>query len=214
VKTIEDARLYLVASAQLEAGRLSELIGDLAGAGVDLVQLREKELDGGEVLELGAEVADACRSAGIPFVINDRPDIALALECGLHLGQDDVPAELARRIIGEAPIGRSTHSREQVAAELAASPRPNYIAVGPVYATPTKPGRPGTGLDLIRFAAETAGDLPWFAIGGIDETNLDDVIGAGARRVVVVRAITEATDPVGAAARLRRKLDANPLGAR
>ncbi|MPZ71158.1 MAG: thiamine phosphate synthase, partial [Actinobacteria bacterium] len=132
----------------------------------------------------------------------------------LHLGQDDVPAELARRIIGDAPIGRSTHSRDQVAAELAATPRPSYIAVGPVYATPTKPGRPGTGLDLIRFAAGAAGDLPWFAIGGIDESNLDDVIDAGARRVVVVRAITEATDPVRVAARLKEKLDAISLGAR
>ncbi len=214
MKSIEEARLYLVAPAQLEAGRLADLVGHLAGAGVDLVQLREKDLDGGEVLELGAEVADACRAAGIPFVINDRPDIALALGCGLHLGQDDVPAELARRILADAAIGRSTHSREQVSAELAASPRPSYIAVGPVYATPTKPGRPGTGLDLIRFAAEAAGDLPWFAIGGIDETNLDDVIRAGARRVVVVRAVTEAADPVGAAARLKEKLDAQPLVAR
>ncbi|MPZ71408.1 MAG: thiamine phosphate synthase, partial [Actinobacteria bacterium] len=129
MRTIEEARLYLVAPAELEAGRLADLVGDLAGAGVDLVQLREKELDGGEVLELGSEVADACRAAGIPFVINDRPDIALALGCALHLGQDDVPAELARRIIGDAPIGRSTHSRDQVAAELAATPRPSYIAV-------------------------------------------------------------------------------------
>lgn len=214
MKTIDEARLYLVAPAQLEAGRLADLVGDLAGAGVDLVQLREKELDGGEVLELGAEVADACRSAGIPFVINDRPDIALALGCGLHLGQDDVPPELARRILGDVAIGRSTHSREQVSTEVASRPRPSYIAVGPVYATPTKPGRAGTGLDLIRFAAETAGDIPWFAIGGIDEGNLDEVMGAGARRVVVVRAITESEDPVGASARLKRKLDALPLGAR
>lgn len=214
MKAVEDARLYLVATARLKAGRLAELVPDLVGAGVDLVQLREKELDGGRVLELGAEVRDACRAAGVPFVINDRPDIALALGCGVHLGQDDVPADLARRMLGNATVGRSTHSREQLSAELAATPRPNYVAVGPVFATPTKPGRTSTGLELVRFAAETALGLPWFAIGGINETNLDEVMGAGARRVVVVRAITESDDPVAATARLKQQLEGVPLKAR
>ncbi len=214
MKAIEHARLYLVANSELKAGRLAELVPDLVGAGVDLVQLREKELDGGRVLEFGAEIRDACRAAGVPFVINDRPDIALALGCGVHLGQDDVPADLARRILGDKAIGRSTHSREQLSAELAATPRPSYVAVGPVFATPTKPGRPSTGLELIRFAAKAAGELPWFAIGGINETNLDEVMGAGARRVVVVRAITESDDPVAVTARLKQQLEGVPLEAR
>lgn len=179
-----------------------DLVGELAAAGVDLIQLREKELEAGKVLEVGEPIARACRDAGIPFVVNDRADIARALDAdGLHLGQDDLPLDLARPIVPDAFFGTSTHSPHQVDEAVE---RPwDYFAVGPVFETPTKPGRPGTGLDLIRHAASSAADKVWFGIGGIDRTNLQAVIEAGARRVVVVRAITEAADPAAAVAELK-----------
>lgn len=202
---MREASLYLVAPARLGAGRLADMVGELAAAGVDAIQLREKELEPREILELGAPVADACRKAGIPFVINDRPDIALALRAdGLHLGQDDIPLEVARAIVPGILFGGSTHSPEQV--DRAPGEGWDYFAVGPVFETPTKPGRPATGLELIRHAAARAADSVWFAIGGIDASNLDDVLEAGARRVVVVRAITEAADPPTAAAELKQRL--------
>jgi len=182
-----------------------DMIEDLAGAGVDAIQLREKEMEPKQILELGGPIARACRAAGIPFIVNDRPDIALALRAdGLHLGQDDIPLPVARAIVPGILFGGSTHSVEQV--ERATSEGWDYFAVGPVYETPTKPGRPGTGLGLIRFAAERAGRSAWFAIGGIDAGNLDEVMDAGARRVVVVRAITEAPDPSHAATLLKERL--------
>ncbi|MQB01559.1 MAG: thiamine phosphate synthase [Actinobacteria bacterium] len=200
-----DARLYLVAPARLQAGRLADMVDELAAGGVDVIQLREKELEPKQVLEAGAPIAEACRRAGIPFVINDRPDIALALRAdGLHLGQDDIPPEIARAIVPGIVLGGSTHSPEQV--DQAAREDWDYFAVGPVFETPTKPGRPGTGLELIRHAAGTATSSVWFAIGGIDASNLADVMEAGARRVVVVRAITEAPDPPKAAAELKQRL--------
>ena len=208
---IEAARLYLVAPAKLPAGDLAHLIGDLTGAGVDVVQLREKDMEAGDLLRAGEPVRAACAGAGIPFIVNDRPDVALALEAdGVHLGQSDLPVSVARRILGDAVIGRSTHAREEIDAAVSSDERIDYIAVGPVYETPTKLGRPAVGLDLVRYAAASS-ELPWFAIGGVNETNIEDVIAAGARRVVVVRAITEADDPPKAAARLRELLDAAPL---
>jgi thiamine-phosphate pyrophosphorylase len=202
---IRSARLHLVAPARLSAGMLAELVPELASAGVDAIQLREKDMEAKQILELGAPIAEACRTAAIPFVVNDRPDLALALGAdGLHLGQDDVPMEIARRIVPEVFFGGSTHSPEQVDA---ASREPwDYFAVGPVYETPTKPGRPGTGLDLIRHASDRAAANVWFAIGGIDRSNLGEVMQAGAERVVIVRAITEAPDPPAAAAELKGML--------
>lgn len=203
--SLRDARLYLVSPARLQAGDLADMVGDLAAAGVDVIQLREKELEPRRVLELGAPIAQACRRVGIPFVVNDRPDIALALRAdGLHLGQDDIPLEVVRGIVPGILFGGSTHSPEQV--DAATREGWDYFAVGPVFETPTKPGRPGTGLGLIRYAAEHAPRSTWFAIGGIDASNLDDVLEAGARRVVVVRAITEAADPPTAAAELKQRL--------
>ena len=208
---IEAARLYLVAPSKLPAGDLAHLVGDLADAGVDIVQLREKDMEAGDLLRAGEPVRAACADAGVPFIVNDRPDVALALEAdGVHLGQNDVPVSVARRIIGDAVIGQSTHAREEIDAAVSSDERIDYIAVGPVYETPTKLGRPAVGLDLVRYAAASS-ELPWFAIGGINETNIEEVMDAGARRVVVVRAITEADDPPKAAARLRELLDAAPL---
>jgi thiamine-phosphate pyrophosphorylase len=198
VKLVE-AKLYLVAPAKLRAGTLAELTPELVAAGVDVIQLREKELEAGAVLRLAEPIAEACARAGVPFIVNDRPDVALALRgTGVHVGQDDIPVAIARRIVGRAIVGLSTHSEGDIAAVPADV---DYIAVGPLFTTPTKPGRPAVGLDLVTHAAQNV-SIPWFAIGGINASNIDSVLEAGARRVVVVRAITEATDPAAEAREL------------
>ena len=206
---IEAARLYLVAGAQVSERPLVTLLPELVAAGVDLVQLREKDMEAGNLLREGKTLARACAGAGIPFIVNDRPDVAALLGVGVHVGQNDVPVGAARKFVGDQAVGLSTHGRAEIDAALTGS-RPDYIAVGPLFATPTKPGRVAVGLDLARYARERA-DLPWFAIGGVEESNLGEVLEAGARRIVVVRAITEAPDPVTAAARLRARLDEVPL---
>jgi thiamine-phosphate pyrophosphorylase len=208
---IAATRLYLVSPARLRAGELAELVSELVSAGVDVLQLREKEMEAADLLRVGEPVAAACRDAGVPFIVNDRPDVALALGAdGVHLGQNDLPVAVARRILGDAIVGCSTHAEAEIDAAGAARPGPDYIAVGPVHATPTKPGRPGTGLDLVSYAAASAAP-PWFAIGGIDRATLPSVLEAGARRIVVVRAITESPAPPEAAAELRALLDAVEL---
>lgn len=211
--TLERSRLYLVAGASVAAGPLVELVPELSGAGVDVVQLREKEMEAGPMLRAAQGLALMCRSVGVPFFVNDRPDVArVAGASGVHLGQDDLPPPAARTVAPGALIGWSTHSVEQIDDVLSWEERPDYVAVGPVFATPTKPGRPATGVDLLRYAAKTIpSDLPWFAIGGIDEANLPEVVDAGARRIVVVRAIADAADPAEAAAGLRAILDDAPL---
>ena len=204
---LDEARLYLVAPARLAAGELAALVPELAAAGVDVVQLREKELEAGDLLRLGEPIAEACRASGVPFVVNDRPDVALALGAdGVHLGQNDLPVAVARRILPDALIGLSTHSPTE--AEAATRAGVDYFAVGPVYETPTKPGRPAAGLELVAQVASLPTELPWFAIGGIDLSTVGEVLAAGATRIVVVRAITEAADPAAAAAALRRALEA------
>jgi thiamine-phosphate diphosphorylase len=201
--SLRDSSLYLVARAELAAGKLSDLVPELAAAGVDVIQLREKDLPGDQVAQVAAPVLAACRAAGVPFILNDLPAVAGEIGAdGVHVGQDDTPVPAARRRAGGL-VGLSTHSRQQI---VAAEPvHPDYIAVGPVYATPTKPGRPAVGTELLRFAAEHV-TIPWFAIGGIDNSNIEEVVSAGATRVVVVRAITEAADPVSAAAALKAEL--------
>jgi thiamine-phosphate pyrophosphorylase len=205
---VKDARLYLVSPAELAAGGLADLVPELAFAGVDVIQLREKEMEAADVIRVGVPIRTACAAAGIPFIVNDRPDVALALQAdGVHLGQKDVPTEIARAILGDSAIvGHSTHASGEI--DRAVSQKGiDYIAVGPVFATPTKEGREPVGRDLVRYAAEQF-DGVWFAIGGITAETLPEVMGAGARRIVVVRAITEADDPPAAAARLRTMLDA------
>jgi thiamine-phosphate pyrophosphorylase len=197
------ARLYLCTDARTEQGDLADFLDAVLAGGVDVVQLRQKGLEARDELRHLEVFAEAAARHGKLFAVNDRADIAQACRAPvLHLGQDDLPVPLARRIIGDGPvIGRSTHDPGQFDA-AGNEPGVDYLCAGPTWATPTKPGRPAAGLDLLRHAAHAAtGDIrPWFAIGGIDLARLDEVLARGARRVVVVRAITEAEDP-GAAAR-------------
>ena len=209
--SLAEARLYLVSRAVIGGRSLVELVPELAAAGVDLLQLREKEMEAGDILRVGGPLREACREARVPFIVNDRPDVALALDAdGVHLGQNDLPVDVARRIVGSAIVGVSTHTVADID-RVAGSVHPiEYIAVGPVTETPTKPGRPGVGFDLLRYAAGAA-PVPWFAIGGMNSATLPAAIEAGARRAVIVRAVTEAPDPVEAAAELRALLDEVPL---
>lgn len=201
---LSDARLYLVAPHRLTAGLLHELVPELAAAGVDLIQLREKEMEAGDVIRVGGPIAAACKSAGVPFFVNDRADVAVALDAdGVHVGQNDLPVDVTRKIVGAKIVGWSTHAPHEV--DAAAEQDIDYFAVGPVAETPTKPGRPAAGLELIRHAAKVA-TKPWFAIGGIDQELLPRVVEAGATRVVVVRAITEASNPAAAARELKEML--------
>ena len=211
--TLDGSRLYLVAGQRLAAGPLVDLVPELAGAGVDVVQLRDKEMEAGPMLHAAQGLALMCRSVGVPFFVNDRPDVAHAAGAsGVHLGQDDLPPRAARAVAPEALVGWSTHSVAQIDDVLTWETPPDYVAVGPVFATPTKPGRPATGVELLRYAAAAIpAELPWFAIGGIDAANLPEILDAGARRIVVVRAIADAPDPAEAAARLRATLDQTPL---
>lgn len=203
---LDDALLYLVTPASIRAGEVVDMVSDLKDAGVDLLQLREKEMEAGDLLRVGMPLMEACRTAGLPFIVNDRPDVAVTMGAdGVHVGQNDLPVEATRNLVGDRIVGLSTHSREQVDATNELWTLLDYVAVGPVNETPTKPGRPGTGLDLVKQAAETI-PLPWFVTGGMAPDTLPAAIEAGARRIVVVRAITESDDPLAAAARLKEML--------
>jgi thiamine-phosphate pyrophosphorylase len=204
---LADARLYLCTDARRSQGDLVPFLDAVLGAGVDIIQLREKGLEAAEELRLLEVFADACRRHGRLLAVNDRADVALAAQADvLHLGQDDLPVPVARTILGPGPvIGRSSHSPDQ--ADVAAvEPGVDYFCAGPVWTTPTKPGRPATGLDLVSYVARSAPVRPWFAIGGISLARLDEVLEAGATRVVVVRAITEADDPAAAVRSFTRRL--------
>ena len=167
--------------------------------GVDLVQLREKSLADGVLLPVLEEARAITRRLGVPLVVNDRPDLAVLVGADyVHVGQEDMPPAAAGRF--GLPVGLSTHSPAELDRAEA-----DYVGVGPVHATPTKEGRPAVGLELVRYAAEHA-RMPWFAIGGIDATNIAHVVGAGATRVAVVRAIGDADDPEQAARELRSSL--------
>jgi thiamine-phosphate pyrophosphorylase len=209
------ARLYLCTDARRERGDLAQFADAVLAGGVDIIQLRDKGSAGEQrfgPLEARAELAaceilaDAARRHGALFAVNDRADVARAAGADvLHLGQADLPLGVAREIVGPASLlGLSTHDSAQVAA--AAVSEADYFCVGPCWPTPTKPGRAAPGLQLVRAAAALGSDKPWFAIGGIDAQRLPDVLEAGARRVVVVRAITAAEDPRAAARQLRSAL--------
>jgi thiamine-phosphate pyrophosphorylase len=204
---LADARLYLCTDARERQGDLPEFLDAVLGAGVDIVQLRQKGLEAKQELEHLAVFADACRRHGALLAVNDRADVAHAVGPDvLHLGQDDLPVPAARAIVGgDMLIGRSTHAEAEVDAALV-EPGVDYFCTGPVWPTPTKPGRHAPGLDLVRYTAGLRPTRPWFAIGGIDLTNLDEVLAAGAGRVVVVRAITDADDPAAATAAFVKRL--------
>lgn len=198
------ARLYLCTPDRPD---LAQFLEEVLAGGVDIVQLREKGIEARRELELLEVVKDVAERHGALWSVNDRADVALASGADvLHLGQDDLPVPLARRVVGpEVLVGRSTHDVAQVDA-AAVEPGVDYFCVGPTWPTPTKPGRPAPGLDLTRHAAALGTERPWFAIGGIDLDNLDQVLDAGATRVVVVRALTEAADPRAAAQALKARL--------
>lgn len=205
---LDDALLYVVTSTRAQRRDLESFLEAVLSGGADVVQLRDKDAEASLLLRAGAVFKEAAERHDALFLINDRPDVALALDAdGVHLGQDDVPPAVARRIVGaDALIGISTHSPEQFAG---ADPEADYLSAGPVFATPTKPGRPATGVDFIRSAAARAARgeerRPWFAIGGLDSDTLPAVVDAGARRAVVVRA-ADAADVEAAVAALRSVL--------
>jgi thiamine-phosphate pyrophosphorylase len=210
VPDLAAARLYLCTDARSRTGDLDEFLDAVLAAGVDVVQLREKGLEARAEIGLLETFAAAAQRHGKRFAVNDRADVARAVRAPiLHLGQDDLPVPLAREIVGgDVLIGRSTHSPTQVdAARTEAGV--DYYCTGPVWTTPTKPGRRAAGLELVEHAAAHQDARPWFAIGGIESLDrLDAVLARGARRVVVVRAITEAEDPAAATCAFAERLRA------
>ena len=229
------ARLYLCTDARQERGDFADFVDAAYAGGVDIIQLRDKSLEAAEELELLEVLRQAARRHHRLWAVNDRADIAAVSGAPVfHIGQNDLPLGAARTVLGQdAMIGLSTHSPEQVESAITAAASRHgldYFCVGPVWATPTKPGRAAVGLGLVRYAADAvrraadqagdraegsttgtgaaAGVVPWFAIGGIDLGNVEQVVDAGARRIVVVRAITEADDPADAARALLAALDA------
>ena len=211
VLALQDARLYLCTDSRSRAGDLADFLDVVLANGVDVVQLREKGLEAREEMRLLEIFAAAAERHGALWAVNDRADLARAMGAPvLHLGQDDLPVPVARSIVGEGVlIGRSTHSPEQCDAARSEE-GVAYYCCGPTWPTPTKQGRPAAGISLLRHAATHQDARPWFAIGGIESlARLDEVLATGARRVVVVRAITEAEDPGAAAAAFSGRLRAN-----
>jgi thiamine-phosphate pyrophosphorylase len=195
---VASVRIYLITDAAPLVCPIESFLEEAVAGGVGMVQLREKTLDDIRLLDVARRFAWTCRRLGVPFIVNDRPDIAqLADADGVHLGQEDLPAADVRRIVGaDAIIGLSTHTPAQV--DAARSSPVDYIGVGPVWATPTKPGRVAVGLGLVQYAAAHAA-MPFFAIGGIDPSTAADVVGAGAKSVSVLRWIAQSAEPRGAA---------------
>ncbi len=203
-ETLARARLYFVTDAATPDAVLHAALE----GGADMLQLRDRSLGDDGLLEAAARFRAVCEEHGALFWVNDRPDIALAAGAdGVHVGQRDMPVGEARR--GELLVGLSTHSPSDWAAAQRSGA--DQFSVGPVWETPTKPGRPAAGLEYVRHVAGS--EVPWFAIGGIDASNVDAVVEAGASRIVVVRAIRDAADPRAAATQLRAALDRRPVGA-
>jgi len=203
-RRLAGARVYLCTPIRED---LADLADAVLGAGVDVIQLRDKQAEAVPLLRAVAVLREATDRHGALVAVNDRADVALAAGADiLHLGQNDLPMGWARRIVGQdVLLGRSTHDLEQ--ARCAVAEGWDYFAVGPVYPTATKPDRPAVGIALLQAVAALAPPVPWFAIGGVDRSNLAEVTAAGASRIVVVRAITDTADPAAAAAGMRRLLE-------
>lgn len=210
---LERARLYVVTGARQVENDLPEFLGAVLEAGADIIQLREKDAEAGDILRWSAVFRAVADRHGALFVVNDRADLAVASGAdGVHLGQNDLSPSWARRVVGpDVVIGLSTHSTKEFDD---ADPEADYLCVGPIYATPTKPGRPATGLEVVTHAAtrlrEGLEHRPWFAIGGIDGASLPGVIAAGAERIVVVRAAA-GPDPRAAVGILLAGLAGSPV---
>ena len=196
-------RLYLCTPDRPD---LETFVTACIAGGVDVVQLRDKHLEARPLLDRARLVGRVCRDAGVPFILNDRPDLALEVGAdGVHVGQDDAPPALARRILGpDAIVGLSTHAPAEM--DAAASEPVDYLSAGPIEATPTKPGRPGTGLEYVAYARANA-TRPFYVTGGVTPDTVGAIAAAGARRFVVVRHLTEAADPKAAARALRDAID-------
>lgn len=208
LQRLQQAKLYLVTT---QVDRLNETVEAALKGGVRLVQYRDKDADDPVRFERAKGLRSLCHQYHALFIVNDRLDLALAVDAdGVHLGQQDLPVAVARQLLGSNRIiGRSTTNPEELARALEEGV--DYIGVGPVYATPTKADKAVAGLDYVRYAA-THSTLPWFAIGGIDEQNIPEVLAAGAQRVAIVRAIMKAEDPAQAAQRLLLQLKSSDPG--
>jgi len=200
---LEERRLYLCTPDRPD---LEQFVDACIAGGVDVVQLREKNLEARDLIERGKRLLRVCRDHGVPFILNDRPDLALEVEDdGVHVGQDDATPALARRILGpDCIIGLSTHAPNDL--DDALREPVDYLSAGPVSPTPTKPGRAGTGLRYLTYVVERA-KVPWFVTGGVTPDSVKMMAAAGARRFVVVRYLTEAEDPKAAAKTLREAID-------
>ena len=204
------ARLYLVCGGERDASALPELLRGAVAGGVDIVQLREKQLADDELSAVANAARALCERLGALLVINDRPTVALEAGAdGVHVGQEDMAVAEVRELVGpEMLIGLSTHTPQEIDAVDPALV--DYIGVGPIHETPTKQGRLAVGLELIRYAREHA-PVPFFAIGGLDAGNLAEALEAGADRVCVLRAIAAAENPEAAARTLREQLDGHTI---
>ena len=204
---VELGRLYLCTPDRPD---LAAFVAACIRGGVDVVQLREKHLDARPLLARARIVRDVCRDGGVPFILNDRPDLALDVDAdGVHVGQDDASPALARRLLGPGKIvGLSTHAPAEFDAALGEPV--DYIATGPVVPTATHPERAATGIAYVEYAAAHARDVPFFVTGGVTPDAVPALTAAGARRFVVVRYLTEAPDPERAARQLRQAIDAQP----
>lgn len=204
---LRNARLYFVCDARPHGEDPEPLLRAALDGGADIVQLRDKEAPRAVIERSAGTFRRLCDTYGAPFIVNDDPELAVALNAdGAHVGQEDIPVAEAREVIGpDRLLGLSTHSEEQITAahRMNREHRIDHISVGPVWETPTKAGRPAVGLGLVSHAARTV-TLPFFAIGGITSENVGEVLAAGARRICVVRALRDAEDPAGTARSLRR----------
>jgi thiamine-phosphate pyrophosphorylase len=201
--SIGDRRLYLCTADRPD---LERFLAEVIAGGVDLVQLRDKDLEARPLVARAALALKVCRDLGVPFILNDRPDLALEVDAdGVHVGQDDAPPALARRILGpDKVVGYSTHAPDEI--DAAQREPVDYVSAGPVSPTPTKPGRPGTGLDYVTYARDHT-HFPLFVTGGVTPEVIPAYVTAGATRFVVVRYLTEAEDPGKHARQLREAID-------